>query len=844
MLKTMLKPFFKRFLGLFFSMVFVSMLSVALLCCFGSSIVNTKNHYINFVNEYQDMDELVSTQFVRRENLDCLDELTDVIDKYDSRLTVDCYLKRPNRTLVARVFSYDDDPNSEFKNQIFKRYVLESTPYATKAINFRGKEVDVAANISVCRKFAKNNNFKLGDVVELGFLNMYANFYIAEIVETPEGIYPRANNYIWSDNHDFGYIYASEVELSKGLRVLGQMVHDRIESGDTIYKEYYEKAIAVTGITIPDLVEAVADDHFVSHWSNQVLVKNKEGVKLDDAVDRITARLEKKGMEVKGTTVRTYMPHIAYMDRALAQVQIAAVFLPVFFYTVAMIVVGLFINQIIKAMTPQIGIFVSVGVGKWDIIKLFLIYTVLMAIASVIIGAPAGFALNIFLSGIMKNTYSIPTINSFLNPWVVGAAAILLIIFTIITTLISTQRIFKITPKDATISNEAKRKRLPAPVERFIDKAPMNIKLGTNSILQNPRRFFVSTFSIFASLVMILLATLFGVSKNELVGQSVDRRLNYDAQVYLTAAETKEDVLSFYEGGKVKADGSGFIEDFVNCYYTYLKVDNTDHNVYVECLAVDVSNSSVDKLIHIPNSNGHGKLYVPENGVILPKTVSNELNAKKGDYISINNKRVLVCDISYQYFHPITYLSLEQMEKLEVSYVTSYIMNVTTEADLQHYIAENKNQSLTVFTSSLSKDLHNIFDAMDVMIAIMVAFSIGMAFIILTIMSQNALMEQQRQLTVLRAIGFTVMDISNFWTIQSVGQLFFSALFGLPAGALSIYILLSLASSNSQVYPFVFSWPTALMALGFILVVLLVSHLIAMRIIASWNIADNTRSRE
>ena len=843
MIKTMLRPFFKRFLGLFFSMVFVSMLSVALLCCFGSSIVNTKNHYVNYVNEYQDMDELVSTQFVRRENLDCLNELTDVIDKYDSRLTVDCYLKKPDRTLVARVFSYDDDPKSEFKNQIFKRYVLESTPYVNKAVNFRGKEVDVAANISVCRKFAKNNNFKLGDVVELGFLNMYANFYIAEIVETPEGIYPRANNYIWSDNHDFGYIYASEVELSRGIRVLAQMVEDRITT-DPVYKEYYNKAVAVTGITIPDIAEAIADDHFVSHWSNQVLVKNKQGVKLDTAVDKITARLEKKGMEVKGTTVRTYMPHIAYMDRALAQVQIAAVFLPVFFYTVAMIVVGLFINQIIKAMTPQIGIFVSIGVGKWDIVKLFLIYTVLMAIASVIIGAPAGFALNIFLSGIMKNTYSIPTINAMLNPWVVGAAAILLIIFTIGTTLLSTQRIFSITPKDATISNEAKRKRLPAPIERFIDKAPMNIKLGTNSILQNPRRFFVSTFSIFAALVMILLSTLFGVSKNELVGQSVDRRLNYDAQVYLTAAESKEDVQSFYEGGKVKADGSGFIEDFVNCYYTYLKVDNTDHNVYVECLAVDVSNSSVDKLIHIPNSTGRGKIYVPEKGVILPKTTADELNVKKGDYISINNKRVLVSDISYQYFHPITYLSLEEMEKLEVSYVTSYIMNVTAEADLQHYIAENKNQSLTVFTSSLSKDLHNIFDALDVMIAIMVAFSIGMAFIILTIMSQNALMEQQRQLTVLRAIGFTVMDISNFWTIQSVGQLFFSALFGLPVGALSIYILLSLASSNAQVYPVIFSWPTALLAIAFILVVLIVSHLIAMRIIAKWNIADNTRSRE
>jgi ABC-type antimicrobial peptide transport system permease subunit len=126
----------------------------------------------------------------------------------------------------------------------------------------------------------------------------------------------------------------------------------------------------------------------------------------------------------------------------------------------------------------------------------------------------------------------------------------------------------------------------------------------------------------------------------------------------------------------------------------------------------------------------------------------------------------------------------------------------------------------------------------------MIAFSIGMAFVILCIMSQNALLEQRRQLTIFRAIGLSIFDISNIWTLQSVSQLLISSLFAIPVGGLAISILLSLASSSSQTYPFVFSWPTIFMAMGFVLLVVIACHLLAMISIRRWNIADNTRSRE
>lgn len=328
-----------------------------------------------------------------------------------------------------------------------------------------------------------------------------------------------------------------------------------------------------------------------------------------------------------------------------------------------------------------------------------------------------------------------------------------------------------------------------------------------------------------------------------MIAQSVERRLSYDAQVYLTQKEDQEFI------DEIK--GQKFISGFLECYYTYAKVEQKDgEETYIECLGVDMDDYSINQaLLNIPDKKGKGSLIIPNEGIILPKGHAELLGVKKGDTLTINGKAITIQDISFQYYHPIAYLSSSSLDKLGVDYVSSFILNINSkdgynEQSLLEYLSDEKNQCLTVFTSSLSSDLHRVFDAINVFIYMMVGFSLGMAFVILTIMSQNALMEQERQLTILRAIGFTVFDISHVWTLQSVGQLLVSSLFGLPVGALVTHILLSMCSSKAQVYPFIFSWPVALMAVGFVLLVIIACHLLSMRSIAKWNIANNTRCRE
>ncbi|MBO4573578.1 MAG: ABC transporter permease [Clostridia bacterium] len=819
MLSRMFRPFFKRFLGLFISMAFVSMLSVGLLITFATSITNLRATYTEYLESYGFVDAQIKTNFVKRDKLAGV-KAVEGVEKADVRLTLDCYLKKKDgRTITSRVFSFNEE-----ENELFKRYVLSS-----------GEKSQGVINASVIRKFAANNDIKIGDTLKIGYFNLYIDIYINEIIETPEAMYVRANDYILSDNQDFGFIYIEESELNAAINKLAEKIRNEIATNET-YRQYYEQArsaLILANIDLPDLETLELTGDYASMFGNQLIIKAAEGQSEALVAKNVEDHLAANGINVKSTTLGNNLPYRVYMKNAMRQLNVAAIFLPVFFYSVTMIVIGLFINQIIKTMTKDIGIMTSIGVGKWDILSIFFVFTALMAITAGVLGVGVGYLLNGLMTSIMIKTYSLPLLANDLNVAVIIIAIGMLLVFSEVATLLSGIKVFGITPKDAVISNESKRRKLPKWLSDFIDKAPMNTKLGVNSIAQNPRRFLVSTFSIFAAFVLILLSSFFYVAKEELMAQTVDRRMTYDCQVYFTQKVDEEFIKDF--------KSQSFVSGSEDCYYTYVKVSDVEEDIYLECLAVNAGKS---RLVNIPDKNGFGNLTVPREGLILPKTDAERLGVKAGDKIKIGNKEVLVSDISFQYFHPITYMSKAQMDELEQEYVSSVLVNVTDENAFLDYLANGDQQGLTVFTHSIKTDLQSIFDTVNVFIAIMIAFSLGMGFIILAIMSQNALMEQKRQLSVLRAVGFTVKNISDIWTLQSIGQFIISALFAIPVGVLVSMILFSLCSSPTQIYPFIFDLKVVLFAIVFILLIIVGCHLFSMASIKRWNLADETRSRE
>ena len=818
MIKIMFKPFFKKYLGLFISMVFVSMLSIAMLCAFASTLYNLQGECQRYLTEYENVDVVFKTQFFERSDLDDISNVEGV-KQVDYRLTLDSRMVNlDGRVITSRIFTFNEN-----ENQIFKRYILEKIDKSNDVVN-----------VSVIRKFAENNNLKLGDEINVGYFKTYIPLYINEIIETPEGVQARANDYVWSDNSDFGYIYISELELDKALYNLAILIDERIKADDE-YKKYYEKAIALTGIDIPDLANTyLIGNDYGSRIANQLLVEAKDGYTQEEVLQNVNSYLEAKGVEVKTKSEGKKLFYILYLENCIKQLKVASIFLPLFFYFVTMIVIGLFINQIIASMTKEIGVMMSVGVGYRDISSIFLLYTFIMSIVASVLGVSIGLFMNSGLIHVMIKVYSMPTLSTKLNiPFTIGAC-ISLIVFSEVTTLISCRSILRITPKDATISNEAKRKPLPSWLSSFIDKAPMNIKLGVNSIVQNFKRFFVSTFSIFASFVIILISLFFFASKTRLIDQSVNIRPQYDGQIYYANLISDEE---FYDLESIDA-----ITKAENCYYTYLEASASGNSVYLECLAID--ELSHNHFVNIPDSRAKKTIDIEKEGIILPKSIAKELKVKQGDYLTINGKDVIINAISNQYFHPITYLSKYQLSQLTAEYVSSILFNTNDEKAVLDYLDETGIGTLTVFTKNLSKDIHSIFDSINVFIYLMIGFSFGMGMIILAIMSQNALMEQKRQLTILRAIGFTIKNVSDVWTLQSLSELILASVFAIPVGYYVAVLLFNISSSSAQSYPAIFSIPVVIISFAFIFLIILLTHLLSMFSIKHWNIADNTRSRE
>ena len=816
MTRLLLRCYIKRFFAIFIALIITGGLSAGIFNAFLSSKDHLKNDPAAFFHQYGYVDEEISLKLDERSEYMGLYDIEGV-ESIDMRLSLDVHLKKDDgRIINSRILTYSDA-----ENEIMKRYVNSEIP-----------RDESKYNIAVSNKFATHNNFRLGDSIQLTLLDFTQSFYVYKIVDTVEGIFPSFNPYVWIDDYDFGYLYFLEDDLNKVIKTYAPLLSLWINSSPEA-KEKYQALIDSTNLNPVDLNHI--GDHFASTITNDIIIKNAPGYSEEDVLNRVNGYLSERGIKpnfiLKGddTAPRQYMKSVN------KQLGVAFIFLPVFFYLIAMVLLGLFIGQIIRQTTRNIGILLSNGASRKDIVLILLSFTAIISFIACLLAIPIGYGLSSLVTSTMIHAYFVPTIGSSLSIPVVLIGASSLFAMNIISTLLASFSIFKITPKDASLNNEARRKPLPRRMEKTIAKMPFTLQSAANSIFQNKRRFFISSFSITASLTMILLCGFFHVSKTELINQGCERRMHYDCQLYL---EGKVDDAYVDE---LKSEPS--ITQIMDCEYSYLEIKNERGDYqHVECLAFNPLDNQ--GMVDIPDADGHNVVTLQEDGLIMPKSYADLLGVVKGDTVIINDAKVLVSDISFQYYHPIAYCSKTQLNAIATDYVSSLLINTTDEIALSQALSKKAGQSLIVFTSSLEKDLHRVFDTLDIFLFIMSAFALSITLIILFIMSISALQEQIYQLSIYRAIGMKVSAIMKIFICQSGVQLALATALAAPISVISSQVLFGLASSARQTYPFIFSFPYLGLALLFVILVIGICHLFSTHRVRRIDLSANLRSYE
>jgi hypothetical protein len=200
MIKKMILPLLKKYIGIFISMILVSILSISLLSGEASAIYNLNESYKTYKTDYKSMDIMISTDTFKRDDIDI--SIVDGVNEYIYRYTKDLYFGYNNngneRIIYSRIYTYNDnDP------------LIKRCSYSYGSFN------NYYLNISLAKAFADLNNLKINDHINfyINDLKIPANIY--EIVDAPETLFVTSYKYIWQDNKDFGYIYINNNELKR-----------------------------------------------------------------------------------------------------------------------------------------------------------------------------------------------------------------------------------------------------------------------------------------------------------------------------------------------------------------------------------------------------------------------------------------------------------------------------------------------------------------------------------------------------------------------------------------------------------------------------------------------------
>ena len=188
LIRRLLFPLIRRFRRLFFSMIAVSCLGIALMTGLGSAYSSLQVGFDNYIERYGYAD--ISLTVARApKNICKLLKKLEGVTQVDGRMVDDFTLDAGGYMLTARVFTFEPDSAQDF-------YVRESSAKESSLPKLYADAI-----------FAEANGIKAGDDVKLKINDEFKSFHVQNIVSTPEALSVEQNAYFWGSNADFGDVY-------------------------------------------------------------------------------------------------------------------------------------------------------------------------------------------------------------------------------------------------------------------------------------------------------------------------------------------------------------------------------------------------------------------------------------------------------------------------------------------------------------------------------------------------------------------------------------------------------------------------------------------------------------
>jgi len=394
----------------------------------------------------------------------------------------------------------------------------------------------------------------------------------------------------------------------------------------------------------------------------------------------------------------------------------------------------------------------------------------------------------------------------------------------IVTTIEPSEAMSRATPAGAAV---------PRLVERLTRRASGLVKVSVVSLLRNKVRLVFSVICIAATFTLIVASFAFIASKNSMVDELFGQRIHYACQVFFSD-EPDEELMG-------ELDELGIVSDVQPLAYY---VEDVAYEGASEEALINALRPGSD-LIGIYDSDGN-RIEIPPEGVVLERHLAEHIGVHVGDWVQVGEAELPVVALSNQNISRCCYVSLEQASVLGKAPFWAILCQIdpADQQQLLEYLTQRDDYLYSEFTDVLLESMEDTYATYDLAAWIIIAFAIVIGLLVVINITQTNLLEQKRELCVLRTLGFSARELSRKLFSQSLIHFALACLVGIPAGHAVALLALAQISTPSREFAYANGLFEYALAMLIVFAYIAFSHVISMRSLRKWDINEGAREKE
>ncbi len=573
---------------------------------------------------------------------------------------------------------------------------------------------------------------------------------------------------------------------------------------------------------------------------NEFCLRFQEGADADRVVAAAQRALAPYGLEA--TTLAKDQPSHAALKMDLDGYREMSTAMPALILLVAALSLYVMLGRMVRSHRPQIGLMKALGYSTRQVIAHYLAFALVIGASGALLGAAFG----VVMSGGITNAYAeelgIPLVQQKVYFDLLAEGVLVSVVLAVLAGLGPTQAIARLRPAQAMRVDpaEALTRGRRTLLERLLPRdLPLILRLPLRNVFRSRRRAFSTWISIVFACMLVLMSWGMMDSMNYMLDRNFRVVERWDALVAFAQPQTDDTVQKVAQWEGVHAVVPALV------FPATLHADGQQKDVLLTALPPDQTMHQWSLEGGVAPADA-----LRDDGVMLTPFLAQQLGLHVGDTFTIStpfgNHDVVLRGLVREIYGTNAFVSLATAEAW-----TGAPMDVYTalylKADDDRLTALKKDLFRLPGAASVTLKRDMVHDWQSLMglfylfVGFLLVFALGMAFAVLfNAMTVNVL-ERERELATMRAVGASMSRLAAMLSLESAIIWLLAVVPGMAAGwYVADRMMHSFSSELFSLEAHIYFHSYVLTAAGVLVTILLASYP-AIRRVGRLNLAEATK---